>query len=172
MAAAPTGIGSFETARAVVYFQAALIVNPQHALAANELGVVLARHGRLADAKAALLHSVRVAPQPAAWRNLALVHHGLGEAELAERANWQSQQTSQDPQAGAEAAAANVQWIDPATFARSGQFSADAPPASAPPTITVPQAAGPQTAAHTPQPAEEQTSQSASSWFPWARTKR
>ena len=57
MTSALTKIGSPEAVRAAVYFQAALQVNPRHALAANELGVLLARHGRINEAKAALQYS-------------------------------------------------------------------------------------------------------------------
>ena len=115
-------IGSLASARAAVYLQAALIVNPRHAPAANELGVLLAGHGRLEEAKAALLHSVRTAPQAVAWRNLAIVHHRLGEHDLAGRADWEWRQAIGG---GSEATIAqhpsvpHVQWVDPATFARS-----------------------------------------------------
>ena len=87
MAAGPLNVGSLEAVRAVVYFQAALIIHPRHALAANELGVLLARHGRLPEARSALLYSVKIEAQPAAWRNLSIVHHHLGEMDLAQCAD-------------------------------------------------------------------------------------
>jgi tetratricopeptide (TPR) repeat protein len=128
MTSALSKIGSPEAARAAVYFQAALQVNPRHALAANELGVLLARHGRIDEAKAALQYSARIAPQPAVWRNLAIIHHGLGELELAASADRQYQRaTSAAQQSGVSDARPNVVWVDPATFASGRQFVAQAP---------------------------------------------
>jgi Flp pilus assembly protein TadD len=76
---------------AMALHQAALIVQPQHHRAANELGVLLARYGQLEDARRVLLHSITLRPEPEAWHNLAVVHQRLGERELAQRAHneWQ-----------------------------------------------------------------------------------
>jgi hypothetical protein len=162
---AATDIGSLESARAAVYLQAALIVNPQHALAANELGVLFARHGRLGEAKAALAHTLRIASLPAAWRNLSIVHRGLGEMDLAGQAERQWQETiSAQSQAGAAIPGAPaIQWVDPATFAQSTQASNDLPlsekanrPAVTPSGTTADAAA-------------KETARSTSSWFPWPR---
>jgi hypothetical protein len=123
-------IGSLASSRAAVYLQAALIVNPQHAMSANELGVLLAGHGRLEEAKAALLHSVRTAPQAVAWRNLAIVHHRLGEHDLAARAEWESRQGMPNGSVGMIAhdpAAPLVEWVDPATFAKSTNATSGVP---------------------------------------------
>ena len=72
--------------RAMVYYQAALAVDPQNYQAANELGVLLARQGQLAEAKRALLHSVTIQSHAEGWHNLAAVHRRLGETELAVQA--------------------------------------------------------------------------------------
>jgi tetratricopeptide (TPR) repeat protein len=132
MTAALTRIGSPEAARAAVFLQAALVVNPRHALAANELGVLLARHGRIDEAKAALQYSARIAPQPAVWRNLAIVHHGMGELDLAARADWEYQKaTSAAHNRINDASSPMVRWVDPATFAASGRFNGQAPAVAA-----------------------------------------
>jgi hypothetical protein len=167
-------IGSLATARAAVYFHAALEVNPQHALAANELGVLLARCGRLAEAKAALLHSVQVGPQAVAWRNLAVVHWNLGEADLANRANWEAAQLAAraagglgggQPQAVAsangpnETATPHVRWLDPAAFASTSNGATQAPVA-----MTAAAASAAQRAANPP---DQRKPRRTSSLFPW-----
>ena len=70
-------------AKAVALYQAALLVDSRNYRAANELGVLLAKFGRLPEARAALLHSIAVSPQPTTWQNLSAVHQTLGERDLA-----------------------------------------------------------------------------------------
>jgi hypothetical protein len=165
--AAASDIGSLESARAAVYLQAALIVNPQHALAANELGVLFARHGRLVEAKAALSHTLRIASLPAAWRNLSIVHHGLGEVELAGQADREWRETAgtpSNPGAAAQGTPA-VQWVDPATFVQSTQARTDAAVASK---------ASQSPVAASPLPAEASGKEARGplSWFPWPGKSR
>jgi hypothetical protein len=166
--AAATDIGSLESARAAVYLQAALVVNPRHAVAANELGVLFARHGRLADAKAALSHTLRVASLPAAWRNLSIVHHGLGEIDLAGQAEreWR-QAAANQPHAGAAAQGTPaVQWVDPATFTQSTQSSMDLPVAEK---ANQPAAAVAVVPVHN---SEKENAKGPSSWFSWLGKSR
>ena len=102
-------------AKAIVFFQAALLVNPRNYLASNELGVLLAQGGHYEDARTALEHSVSIRQQPAIWHNLAVVYQQLGLADLARRAQWLADH------GGRPATAANrgpVRWVDPASFAR------------------------------------------------------
>jgi tetratricopeptide (TPR) repeat protein len=161
--AAATDIGSLESARAAVYLQAALVVNPRHALAANELGVLFARHGRLAEAKAALAHTLRLASLPAAWRNLSIVHHGLGEIELAGQAEqeWQRAAANQTHSGAATQGTPAVAWVDPATFAQSRQSSMDMPAADK---TNQPAATAPVAAVDT---SEKENAKDPSSWFSW-----
>jgi tetratricopeptide (TPR) repeat protein len=174
---APT-IGSIQSARAVVYFQAALVIQPQHALAANELGVLLARHGRLRDAKAVLQHSVRVNAEPSALRNLAVVHAELGEHSLAQQAEQQSQHlAAQSPAAAGATAATGVQWIDPNAFASTSQVAGRS--SSIPPPVLTDA-----TEAETEESADELAEESAeveaprtafqrlTTWLPWAGSQR
>jgi hypothetical protein len=165
---AATDIGSLESSRAAVYLQAALIVNPRHALAANELGVLLARHGRLTEAKAALSHTLQLASLPAAWRNLSIVHHGLGEIDLAGQAEreWRQATANQAQSGGALQGTSAVQWVDPATFAQSTQASMDMPAADK---ANQPAAAAPVAPADT---SGKENAKGPSSWFSWLGRSR
>jgi len=112
-------------AKAIVFFQAALLVNPRNYLASNELGVLLAQGGHYEDARTALEHSASIRQQPAIWHNLAVVYQRLGLADLARRAQWLADH-------GGRPAAANrglVRWVDPASFAH---IAATTPETAAP----------------------------------------
>lgn len=105
------------TGPAMALYQAALICEPQNFRAAHELGVLLASSGQLELARNMLLGSAHASPQPMMWKNLAVVHARLGEAQLAAEAQQKAtvlEQTS--PNANTPA----VQWVDPATFAQLG----------------------------------------------------
>ncbi len=107
--------------RAMVYFQAALAVDPRNYQAANELGVLLAQCGQLAEAKRALLHSVTIQPHVEGWHNLAAVHRGLGESKLAELAENERQKLAVKGQGSIAAGDEKMAtWVDPRTFAASG----------------------------------------------------
>jgi tetratricopeptide (TPR) repeat protein len=114
--------------KAIALHQAALIVDNRNFMAANELGVLMARCGRYDAARAALAHSVSIAPQPAVWRNLAAVHDQLGETTLAANAraaatNTAPSTTSYD---GSPAMPQKpVMWLDPGAFAQSAQPQSD-----------------------------------------------
>ncbi len=110
-------------AKAVVYYEAALDVDGRNYPAANELGVVLAYFGRLPEARAALQHSLSIAAQPVAWRNLATVHERMGETELAARARQSAVVAAK--QGGASQSTYNVDWVDAATFASSMPVNTD-----------------------------------------------
>jgi tetratricopeptide (TPR) repeat protein len=166
-------IGSIQSARAVVYFQAALVIQPQHALAANELGVLLARHGRLRDAKAVLMHSVRIKPESSALHNLAIVHAELGERDHAQQAELQSQQlATQTPSTVGVATAPGVQWVDPSAFASTSQAGGRT---SIPPPVLA-DAPQEQTEEPAEEPVEEEAPRTAfqrlTSWLPWAGLQR
>lgn len=77
--------------KAMALYQATVGVDPQNYLAANELGVMLARYGQLREAEVALRHSVQVAPRPENWRNLAEVYERMGDAQNAQDARAQLQ---------------------------------------------------------------------------------
>jgi hypothetical protein len=115
--------------QSIVFHQAALAADGGNWLAANELGVLYARYGQLAEARQLLVHSVTVHPHVEGWHNLAVVHRRLGETDLAQRAQAEQQFLVQKPTKSAESAGNTVRWVDPKTFAASGgrdaQGSAD-----------------------------------------------
>lgn len=103
--------------RAIVFYQAALMVDSRNYQAANELGVLLAQDGQLTEARRALLHSVTVQPHVEGWQNLATVHRRLGEAELARLADNERQLLARQQSATATNSENKVTWVDPKTFA-------------------------------------------------------
>lgn len=148
--------------KAIVFFQAALLTDGRNYLAANELGVLLASYGKYAQAKAALLQSLRSSGQPVAWRNLAVVHSHMGEPHLAQLALGEAQRAAErgiDGRMGPLGLSGrpfDVQWVDPKTFAHVQEPAAPAAPAasvppSAPATSAPP--ASPPAPAAEPRPA-------------------
>ena len=110
-------LGPYETAKSVVYHQTALLSDNQHHRSSNELGVLLARSGRLEQAKLLFERSLMTQPTVRTWQNLAEAHRRLGEANFANQAASEVQilATAQPT------AESNIQWkpVD--------QFNADAP---------------------------------------------
>ena len=107
--------------QAMAFHQAALSVDSANSLAANELGVLLARYGQLDDARRLLLLSISVHPQVETWHNLAAVHHRLGEEDLARRAESERELLAKATgRPAAKQANDMLRWVDPPTFAASG----------------------------------------------------
>jgi hypothetical protein len=105
-----------------------MLVDPQNHLAANELGVLLARYEQWEDARRVLLQSVAVNPLPQAWHNLAVVHHRLGETTLATQARFEMEQlTRRNPAAAAPGAGPQVRWLSADDFAFTGDRPTPAP---------------------------------------------
>ena len=112
--------------RAVVYYQAALYVAPSHAMAANDLGVLLAERGCYDEARTLLSHSLAVAPHAAIWHNLAVVHQRLGQPVAAERARQAAHSAGGAALTNpALVAWQNVRWVDPTAFAATTQPATD-----------------------------------------------
>jgi tetratricopeptide (TPR) repeat protein len=110
--------------KAVVFYQAALLVAPQNYMAANDLGVMLARSGNLKDARDILEHSAAISRQSTVLNNLATVYQRLGYNDLAAQTKQQSLlacQTEQARRQSSSISAANgaVQWLAPDTFAQT-----------------------------------------------------
>lgn len=104
---------------AVTFYQAALIACRQNHMAANDLGVLLARAGRHVDAAVAFEHSLSVQPNATVWSNLATVYRQLGDHDLAARADTLAQNTLDEGQSQPNAWAARTQWVPPGAFADS-----------------------------------------------------
>ena len=117
--------------KAVVFYQAALLVYPKNYMAANDLGVLLAQCGHYADARVMLEHSLSLRPQSTGWQNLAVVYRQLGQTALAARAAQQaggSAKPSRAEQSGSSAWANDrVLWIDPRSFAQTSANAANPP---------------------------------------------
>jgi tetratricopeptide (TPR) repeat protein len=106
--------------QAMVFHQAALATDGRNWLAANELGVLLARYGQLPDARRLLQHSVSLHPHIEGWHNLAIVHGRLGETDLAARAENERQLLARQGGKSPAESSEVVRWVDPPTFAASG----------------------------------------------------
>jgi tetratricopeptide (TPR) repeat protein len=108
--------------KAMTFLAAALTVDPLHAPAANELGVLYARAGKWHEARQALEQSLAARPAAESWHNLAVVYDRLGDAPLAAQARRQAQLAA----APNRELAATVQWVDPVTFAAGNAHPAHA----------------------------------------------
>ncbi len=120
-------------AKAVVYHQAALMVEPKNFMAANELGVLLAHFGRLPEARSALEHAIAVSGGPTEWQNLAAVCDRMNDPAKAAEARQQSLVAVNKLQGAGFGTAGMkypIQWLDPASFATTNSMVADAAPAS------------------------------------------
>jgi tetratricopeptide (TPR) repeat protein len=114
--------------KAIALYQAALLVDRNNHLAGNELGVLLARYGRIKEAETALLHSLSVSPRPTTWHNLSVVYQKMGAFEKAGHARRQHESlvAANRARGGAAAESATgserplIRCVDPETFARIG----------------------------------------------------
>jgi tetratricopeptide (TPR) repeat protein len=105
--------------QAMVFHQAALAIDGNNYLAANELGVLLARYGQLERARDLLVKSTSIRPQVESWHNLAVIHRRLGEVELAKQAGRERDLLAR--KAGGRTSSADlVQWVDTRAFASAG----------------------------------------------------
>lgn len=110
---------SHQTPKAMAFFQAAMQADERNYLAANELGVLLAEFGQLAEAKRVLVHSVSMHSHPEGWQNLAVVHMRLGEHELARKANYERELLlARSPEALRRDRP--VTWVGPQEFNAAG----------------------------------------------------
>ena len=146
--AAETQDGDNDVA-AMAYYQAALAVDRRNFLAANELGVLLARAGRYQAARRHLVASWEEGRHAATLKNLVAVHRSLGEVQLAQQAErlLVSMKTSRGTLSGSNPA---IRWTDAATFAATNQ--------PGPPIARAPAAAAPRRAA--------------TSWLPWHTSRQ
>lgn len=109
--------------KAMVLLQASLIASPGNHMASNELGVLLARNSRHAEARRAFEHSVAAHPTAEAWRNLALTCEQLGEMDEAYRAAQQTLALRGNSKGKTPATASSrgsIRWVSPAELSRSG----------------------------------------------------
>ena len=125
--------GPHDAARAMFYYQAALAIDPQNHLAANELGVLFAAHEQWEDAKRVFLQSIRTYPLPQTWHNLAVVHERLGERDLAALArNELVALTQKSGRHVTSVGGPMVHWVTPNEFAMTGETHSPTRPAAPP----------------------------------------
>jgi tetratricopeptide (TPR) repeat protein len=152
---------------AVAFYQASLLVCRQNYMASNDLGVLLARGGRHAEAVAAFEHSLSVQRNSTTWTNLAKVYRQLGDADTAGRAETLAQASLQEEKtrlAGGGAPRAN--WVGPGEFSESYAKMPDFN--RPPPTPRVASSAGSNAA----KPAQTQQTEQSWPWSPWDSTRK
>ncbi|HZZ26971.1 MAG TPA: hypothetical protein VFE46_03095 [Pirellulales bacterium] len=159
-------------AKAVVYHQAAVMVEPKNFLAANELGVLLAHFGKLPEARATLEQAVAMSAGPTEWRNLAAVCDEMSDAAHATEARRQAEIAVARLQKDGYASAGTkypIEWLDPTAFAGTSSLVADAGSTStataAPTSATAPNAA----TNSTPPTATAAKPQAKGGIWPWLR---
>jgi tetratricopeptide (TPR) repeat protein len=132
---------------AIALYQAALYVDPQNYMAANELGVLMARYGDMEAAESQLRHSVDVHPQPETWHNLSAVYRAMGKSDEAARADAEREKLLAAARANGNETTGNggasrpmVRWVDAETFASTGTpYGMDGPPINAATSTNAPQ---------------------------------
>ncbi|HLA85401.1 MAG TPA: hypothetical protein VJL29_11455 [Thermoguttaceae bacterium] len=113
---------AIDDTKAVALFEAAAQVCPENYLVLNDLGVLLARGGRTADARAALERSAALAHDPTVLANLAGVYRQLGDprrAEQIQRGAAAILASRGAPRRDPARPAPNVVWVPPQEFAKS-----------------------------------------------------
>ncbi|MBX3412515.1 MAG: hypothetical protein KF708_07495 [Pirellulales bacterium] len=118
--------------KAMVFHQAALLIDGRNFLAANDLGVLLVRLGRLPDAREAFQHSLSQQSQAQTWKNLSAVHRQLGEPQLADQALQRGELLARQGTKSSEAELAAtepnaVRWVDPSEFSGGASQTAKRP---------------------------------------------
>lgn len=105
-------------AKAVVFLQAAILVEPENSFAANELGVLLARSQRWSNAIDWFRYAAQVQPDATIWRNLAVAYHHLGQPAAANQVLQQAERWLASNRFGQVAPETDydVHWLDPRTF--------------------------------------------------------
>jgi len=138
LAAKKNALTPAAAAKAIVFYQAAMLVYPGNYMAANDLGVLLARCGNPAAARNFLEHALKISPQAATYHNLAVVYQQLG---LRSASAWAQQQaallaSNLSAQRAASPTAGNmaVRWVQPQTLAENPAVE----PGSNPPPTAIP----------------------------------
>ena len=118
-------------AKAIVFFQAAILVCPRNYMAANDLGVLLAHSGDLAGARRMLEHSVLVCRCSENLNNLSVVYRQVGQQRLAELAAEKARAAKAAEIARQKSASLSaggtVEWVDPAALVQPPGQWADPP---------------------------------------------
>ncbi|MBL8830313.1 MAG: hypothetical protein JNM18_25270, partial [Planctomycetaceae bacterium] len=114
--------------KARVFYESALAVDPTHSAAANDLAVLLARHGRWNEACGLLTRSVTLRPTAAGYQNLAVVQERLGQLQLAAQSRQLAASGGTSATALADPALVpwqNVRWLEAKSFAQTSELASD-----------------------------------------------
>jgi len=122
-------------AKAMVFFQAAILVCPRNYMAANDLGVLLAHSGDSTGACRMLEHSVLVCRCSENLNNLSVAYRQVGQQHLAELALQKAQvakaaEITRQKNASLSAGG-TVEWVNPAALVPSPGPWVDPPAKSA-----------------------------------------
>lgn len=105
--------------KALAFYHASLAVHPTNGRAANELGVMLARRGRLQDARNVLQQAART--EPTALINLSKVYGRMGDGRRSQQFAQQAQMVAaRNPGVFQSGPASGVRWVDNTTFVKDG----------------------------------------------------
>ncbi|HQF13590.1 MAG TPA: polysaccharide biosynthesis/export family protein [Thermogutta sp.] len=114
-------------AQAVVFYQAALNVWPENYMAANDLGVLLARGGRWDDAISVLEYARRIRNDPVIVRNLVKVYRQQGLADRAAKLLAEAGSLSREPEATDNDVVRSVAWVPPEVLDQADRSLAKGP---------------------------------------------
>ncbi len=109
-------------AKAIALYQAAIAVDPKNALAANELGVLLAKYGRLESARDAFTQSLSAEQHASSWHNLARVYDLLGQRELAAQVR-ERLSSLKDTEPTRDRHTAKIAWVETAAFVSRASYN-------------------------------------------------
>ena len=146
-----------QIAQAEIFQGAAVDVDSNNFLAANELGVLLASRGELQQARDLLHRSIAIAPLRETWHNLAVVHSRLGENDLAAQAHSQWRLAGRSPTTltgKSPSDSSPVRWVNTRTFQSSATADGSLHRAVRPQPMTTP-------------PADDKTAKSGLPWSIW-----
>jgi tetratricopeptide (TPR) repeat protein len=108
--------------RAMAMYTAALAARPDNHLALNELGVLLCRSGRAAEAASLFQRTIDAAPSALAYHNLAVAQQRLGLGGQATANEQESQRLAAwERTTGVVSRRAGVEWISPDQMTRVAQ---------------------------------------------------
>jgi hypothetical protein len=118
-------------AKAIVFFQAAILVCPRNYMAANDLGVLLAHSGDFVGAVRSLEYSVLLCRCSENLANLSVVYRQVGQQRLADLAAEKGRAAKAEEVARQKnarlSAGGTVAWVDPGALVQSPGQWADSP---------------------------------------------
>lgn len=132
------------TRQGMTMYRAALVAHPRNHLAANELGVLLARSGRYDQAATALDWAAQLAGTATIYHNLAKVQQQRGQMALAAAAQAQADRLAMLERSSGEVSRRHgIEWVSPQDMARVSDSHQSTPQPVSTATATRPAQAAP-----------------------------